>query len=167
MPSNAYVDVGLGQLDPRVGIAYRVTEKTVVRMGFGMSTDPSSFFSEMVNTYPSTVSQIIPGVNSYSAAGNLVTGLPSFSGPNLSLGKFPLPTNVGTSFFPTNFRRGYVEGDSFTVQRAIGKDFNAQVAYVGTHAVRAGALENINAAATRYVEARGPLCINCGETRAL
>src|SRR5207244_11579229 len=40
VPSNVYMDLGHGQLAPRLGVAYRVNEKTVVRTGFGISSDP-------------------------------------------------------------------------------------------------------------------------------
>src|SRR5262245_30856213 len=42
-PESTGVDVGKGQLAPRLGIAWRATEKTVVRAGYGISVDPNSF----------------------------------------------------------------------------------------------------------------------------
>ncbi len=144
VPSNAHMDVGLGQVNPRLGLAYRLDNKTVIRAGYGMSTDPYAF-ADMLSSYPLTVSQQINGINSYSAAGSLVTGLPAFVGPDLSLGKFPLPTYLGTQVFPQNFRRGYIESYSFTIQRKLAAGFNAQAAYVGTHGVRTLAIDDINA----------------------
>lgn len=85
------MDVGHGQLNPWLGVAYRLTEKTVVRSGYGISTDPSNF-SYMILIYPNIISQQIAGTNSYSAAGSLATRLPAFNGPDLTLEKFPLPT---------------------------------------------------------------------------
>lgn len=145
VPSNAYMDVGPGQVNPRLGFAYRVGNKTVIRAGYGLSTD-SYAFADVLSSYPLTVSQQISGVNSYSAAGSLATGLPAFIGPDLSLGKFPLPTYLGNQAFPLHFQRGYVESYSFTVQRELGAGFNAQAAYVGTHGVRTLAIDDINAA---------------------
>lgn len=145
VPSNAYVDVGHGQLNPRFGIAYRLNENTVIRSGFGLSSDPYPF-TYMIAIYPATIAQEIAGVNSYSAAGSLATGLPVFNGPDLSLGKFPLPTYVGTDAYQQAYHRGYTESYNFTVQRALGRGFDAQAAYVGTHTVRANAYDNINAA---------------------
>lgn len=145
VPSNAYVDVGLGQFDPRLGIAYQLNKRTVIRTGFGMSTDPYPF-TYMISIYPATISQEFSGANSFSPAGSLATGLPSIIGPDLSLGKFPLPTDVGTQTYPQKYNRGYTEAYNFTIQRTMGAGFDAQIAYVGTHTVRANAFDNINSA---------------------
>ena len=51
----AGVSVGIGQFAPRVGIAYRATEKTVIRLGYGISVDPNSFRA-MRDAYPATIS---------------------------------------------------------------------------------------------------------------
>ena len=40
VPENAGVDVGKGQVAPRLGLAYRLAEQTVVRAGYGISVDP-------------------------------------------------------------------------------------------------------------------------------
>jgi hypothetical protein len=55
--------------------------------------------------------------------------------PDLSLGKLPLPTHMGTDSFAENFNRSYIESYSFTVQRDVSKGFNAQAAYVGANDV--------------------------------
>ena len=54
-PTDTGVDVGAGQLAPRFGIAYRLTEKTVVRAGYGISVDPNSY-RNMRDAYPATIS---------------------------------------------------------------------------------------------------------------
>ncbi|MGH9327921.1 MAG: carboxypeptidase regulatory-like domain-containing protein [Terriglobia bacterium] len=166
VPSNAYVDAGRGQLNPRLGIAFRVNEKTVVRTGFGLSSYPYPFEC-MVKIYPVAISQQIAGVNSYFAAGSLATGLPAFTGPDLSLGKFVLPTYLGTNAFPENFHRGYTESYNFTVERAVGKGFNAQAAYVGTRTIRAIASNDVNAAGPGGGSAGTPLFKLFGNANAI
>lgn len=156
VPRNAYVDAGRGQLNPRLGVAYRLNENTVIRAGAGLSSDPYPFEC-MIKTYPIILSQQIAGLNSYFAAGSLSTGLPAFSGPDLSLGKFVLPTYLGTNAFPEKFHRGYTEAYNFTVERAVGKGFNAQAAYVGTRTIRAIVSQNINAAGPGGGSAGTPL----------
>lgn len=145
VPSNAYVNVGSGQVVPRLGIAYRVSHRTVVRAGFGMFTDPERYEYQM-NFYPGDISQQFTGANSFAYAGSLATGIPSFTAPNLSLGKIPLPTDVGTDAYLLNIHRGYIESYNFTVQRDMGAGFDAQLAYVGNHGVRLFAVRNLNAA---------------------
>lgn len=145
VPENAGVNAGYGQFAPRIGVAYRLDEKTVVRSGWGISTDPY-YFTYMIGIYPATISQQITGANSYSAAGSLTTGIPPLSGPDLSEGRFPLPQNVGTNAYPQNFNRGYSESYNFTVQRDFRGGFNGQAGYVGTKTVRGVAYVDINAA---------------------
>lgn len=138
-------DVGKGQLAPRLGIAYRVTEKTVVRLGGGISVDPNTF-RYLRDAYPATISTQFSGENSFQPAGTLRIGLPEFVGPDLSQSVFALPSAVGTTTFPQQFNRGYIESWNLTVQRDFGAGFNAQVGYVGTRAIRQTVIQNINAA---------------------
>jgi hypothetical protein len=144
MVSRGGYDVGKGQLAPRLGIAYRLNEKTVVRVGAGISIDPNSF-RYLRDDYPATISTQFTGQTSFQAAGTLRTGIPAVVGPALNLESFPLPLAVGTTTFPQVFNRGYVESWNATIQRDIGGGFNIQAAYVGSRGVRQTVNQNINA----------------------
>ena len=137
-------DVGLGQLAPRLGIAYRLNDKTVIRLGGGISVDPNTF-RYLRDAYPATISTQFSGANSYSAAGTLRTGLPEFVGPDLTQSVFTLPSAVGTTTFPQVFHRGYIESYNLTIQRELAGHFNVQAAYVGSRAIRQTVIQNINA----------------------
>lgn len=156
VPENAGVDTGSGQFAPRLGVAYRINDSTVIRAGYGISTDPY-YFTYMRDAYPAVISQQFRGATSYMAAGSLATGLPPLNGPNLGQGTYELPTNVGTSTYPRKFKRGYIQSYNFTVQRQIGTGINLQAGYVGTRAVRAVAHLNVNAAAPGGGSAGTPL----------
>ncbi len=145
VPEDTGVDVGRGQLAPRFGIAYRVTEKTVVRAGYGISVDPNSF-RNMRDAYPATISSQFSGASTFQAAGTLKTGIPAVPVPDLSQGVITLPTAVGTQTFPEVFNRGYIQSFNLTVQQDIGAGFVVQAAYVGSRAIRQTANVNINAA---------------------
>lgn len=138
-------DVGNGQVAPRLGIAYRVTEKTVVRTGFGISIDPNSF-RYLRDDYPATISSQYSGATTYLNGGTLRGGIPEVVGPDLSQTVFSLPATVGTTTFPQVFHRGYIESFNFTIQHDAGAGFNVQAAYVGSRAIRQTAIQNINAA---------------------
>ncbi|HTP31816.1 MAG TPA: TonB-dependent receptor [Candidatus Acidoferrales bacterium] len=138
-------DVGHGQVAPRLGIAYRFNEKTVIRAGAGISIDPNSF-RYLRDDYPATISTQYSGASSYLAAGTLRTGIPDVVGPDLSQSVFTLPAAVGTTTFPQRFDRGYLESYNFTIQRDAGAGFNVQAAYVGSRAIRQTVIQNINAA---------------------
>jgi len=138
-------DVGKGQIAPRLGIAYQLNDKTVIRTGAGISVDPNSF-RYLRDAYPATISSQISGATSYQAAGSLRTGLPPIVGPNLNQDVFSLPTDVGTTTFPQVFHRGYIESYNFTIQHDAGAGFNVQAAYVGSRAIRQTVIQNINSA---------------------
>ncbi|MDQ6678605.1 MAG: TonB-dependent receptor [Acidobacteriota bacterium] len=138
-------DVGLGQLAPRLGIAYRLNEKTVIRAGAGISIDPNSF-RYLRDAYPATISSQFSGGTSYQAAGTLRVGIPEVAGPDLNQSVFSLPAAVGTTTFPQKFNRGYIESYNLTVQRDAGAGFNVQAAYVGSRSIRQTVIQNINAA---------------------
>jgi hypothetical protein len=138
-------DTGHGQFAPRLGIAYRLNEKTVIRTGAGISVDPNTF-RYLRDAYPATISTQYSGASSFQAAGTLRTGIPDVIGPDLNQTSFALPTAVGTTTFPQKFDRGYIESYNFTVQRDAGAGINLQVGYAGSRAVRQTVIQNINAA---------------------
>ena len=145
VPEDTGLDVGAGQIAPRIGIAYRLTEKTVVRAGYGISIDPNSF-RNLRDAYPATISLQITG-SAFETAGTLRGGLPAIIGPDLSQGIIDLPKNIGTQTFPKVFNRGYIQSMNLTIQREIGSGFTLQASYVKSLAIRQTANVNINAGA--------------------
>lgn len=145
VPEDTGVDVGAGQLAPRFGLAYRLTEKTVLRAGYGISVDPNSFRNQR-NSYPAVISLQVTGATTFQAAGTLQTGIPAIPIPDISPGIINLPATIGTQTFPEQFNRGYIQSFNLSVQRDIGWGFTAQAAYVGSRAIRQTANRNINAA---------------------
>jgi hypothetical protein len=143
VPEHTGVKVPRLQVAPRLGIAYRVNEKTVIRAGYGISIDPDSF-RRMRDSYPATISSQFGGASAFQAAGSLRTGIPEIVGPDLSQGRVTLPGPVGTVTWPIEYRRGYFQSFNFTIQRDIGAGFNLQTAYVATRAIRQTAIHNIN-----------------------
>ncbi len=145
-PKDCGVDVGHGDFGPRIGLAYRLNDRTVFRAGYGISVDPNSYRA-MRDAYPATIAESISGATSFQAAGTLATGIPPIVGPNLS-GNAPilLPTNVTTTTYPMHYKRGYIESLNVTVQRELANDFTVQAAFVSTKAIRHTDDININPA---------------------
>jgi hypothetical protein len=143
-PNDCGVTVSGIQAAPRLGIAYRINDKTVVRAGYGISIDPNSYRA-MRDAYPATIALSISGATSYQAAGSLATGIPAIVGPSLTTGPILLPTNITTTTFPQNYHRGYIESFNLTLQRELAKNFTVQGAYVGSRAIRHTQDININA----------------------
>ena len=122
---------------PRVGLAYRANEKTVVRLGYGITNDPYPLSRPIRSPYPAVIVADYQSANSFVAAGSLATGIPAFAFPDLSSGTIDIPNPVATnSLQPGKFRRGYIESYNFMIQRDLGKGFVLQTGYVGTHSVR-------------------------------
>jgi hypothetical protein len=153
---------------PRLGAAYRLDSKTVIRSGYGISVDPDNMRNQR-NQFPNTSVTSYTPANSYqfiSYAGvansdgatqvKLSDGIPAPSFPAISTGTLkPSPTaslttylpSQGTTTFPAFFNRGYYESWNFTVQHDFSPTLTGQVAYVGTHGVHIDMNVNINGSA--------------------
>ena len=164
--SGVNVDTGHGYIAPRLGIAYRLDAKTVVRAGYGINTNAETFRNN-VQTYPQVISQQYSGASSYAAAGSLATGIPAFTGPVLSSGQVVLPPNYGSWSYPTPYHRGYAETYNFTIQRDLGSGFNLQAGYVGTSDIRPSGGVNINAAPPGVGKSGQPLFILYGNASVI
>jgi hypothetical protein len=159
IPKNDGVDTGSGQFLPRIGLAYRLTNKTIIRTGYGMSADPNNYHF-LRNAYPSTITSDPVGGSSTTPAAMSLTGtnavgllsaLPVGLAPLLvplpdtSSGSIPLPPGAGSRTWPLNFRRGYINSFNFTIQQEFA-GFSAEAGYVGARAIRPLSSVNINSA---------------------
>jgi len=166
-PLDDGVDVGLGQILPRVGFAYKWGSKTVIRGGYGMSADSNNwrFFR---NNYPATANSDVNGANPFSPAGSLTgetlvpypglpVGIPFVPIPDISSGVIPVPNGVNPgNTIPFKFNRGFTNSFNLTLQREVA-GFVGEVAYVGTRGIRLLTNENINASTIGAGEAGRPL----------
>ena len=143
-PENAGVNMGHGFWAPRLGIAYRITDKIVLRGGAGLTTDPDSerylrdsFPWDLDPNYAGTGTGTIAvdPVNG-NAAMPLTYGIPVPTIPNYSSGFIGLPVSGGTTTVPKNFRRGYLESWNLFLQHDLGHDYVSNIGYVGNHFVR-------------------------------
>jgi hypothetical protein len=168
VPWNTGATANKKDFAPRLGAAYRLNEKTVIRSGFGISVDPDNMRNQR-NQYPSIVNQVYQPLNTYqfiSYAGvpnsdgatqvSLADGIPLPNFPTISTGIIkPSSTaslttylpSMSTVTFPANFDRGYYESWNFTVQRDFSPTLTAQASYVGTHGVHLNMGVNINGSA--------------------
>jgi hypothetical protein len=149
-PVNAGIHVGHGQVTPRFGLAYRLDERTVIRSGFGITTDPENlrYFRD---TYPNETAQnyvsSATGTLSTDPNGNpitLATGIPIATTAIITNGYTSLPPTISTNTTPADQRRGYIESWNLFIQRDLGRAYVVNVGYVGTHAIRqySGVTEN-------------------------
>ena len=129
---------------PRIGMAYRMGDKTVFRAGFGITNDPYPLSRPLRSPYPAVIVDEYIQPNSFVPPGtasvpmlSLATGIPSVTFPNLTSGVITIPNTVSTnSLQKGDFRRGYIESFNFTIQRELGGNFVLQTGYVGTRSIR-------------------------------
>ena len=148
-PENAGINAGYGMFVPRVGFSYSLNKRTVVRSGFGLTTDPDAmrylrdaFPEDLAPVYVGTGTGTIavdPANTANYASGQPMTltyGIPIPAIPDYSTGFASLPISGSTNTVAQNFRRGYIESWNLFVQRDLGYSWVANVGYVGNHFVR-------------------------------
>jgi len=136
---------------PRLGIAYQLTPKTVVRMGYGRSYDIGVFGSNFGHTVtqnlPVLLKQNFDASNFSSASGNLVPLFSLDAGPSSipqinpatafpavpSNGFIPLTSSLsGTHIRPTRQVLPTVDAWNATVQRQVTNTLSVEASYVGS-----------------------------------
>jgi hypothetical protein len=146
VPQDAGLSVSHKLFAPRIGLAYRLGEKTVLRAGYGINIDPLPFSRPLRGWYPLVVNGANVAPNSYSAASTFEKGVPNVTGPDLTTGIVPLPSNVSErSPYAGEIHRGYVQTWNFTLERKLPMNLLTSVAYVGMHSVHLLADYDINA----------------------
>jgi hypothetical protein len=146
---------------PRFGVAYRLTDQTVLRGGFAIGYSPFPD-NDCAFDFPFLQNNAFSAANSFSQAqtsGQPVSMLTGFPAPILAVipsnGIIPVTaTKIGTTSLVSqaytavnlNFREPYVESWNLAVQRALPFKFVLDAAYVGNHGVNLPTVFNINAA---------------------
>jgi hypothetical protein len=155
---NGSIDNKWSYFAPRVGFAYQMTPRTVVRMGYGRSYDMgvfgSNFGHAVTQNLPVLASQLVQGSTSnYTQAFKLDSGPPTFNFPSIpSNGLLPV---AGPSCYqfstlnadgsggpsgsnctqphirPTYQRLPTLDAWNATVQRQLNNNTSIEVAYIG------------------------------------
>jgi carboxypeptidase family protein len=133
----------LTTIAPRIGIAYRVTEKTVVRLGFGRGFDIGVFGSvfghNVTQNLPVLAIQSNQPAQNYLSVFTLAQG-PQPLNPDTLLNNQPkgpngrpmLPNGVTAFILPETLRLPTSDQWNVTVQRQLPGDLSVEAAYVGT-----------------------------------
>jgi hypothetical protein len=148
---NGSVDNKLTAFAPRLGIAYQLTPKTVVRMGYGRSYDIGVFGSNFGHTVTQNLPVLLKqnyDASSFTAgaSGNLVSLFsldvgPTGPGINPATAFQPIPSNgfipltsqlSGTHIRPTKQVLPTVDSWNATVQRQLTNSITTEIAYVGS-----------------------------------
>jgi outer membrane receptor protein involved in Fe transport len=145
------VNTDYNNFSPRIGIAYALSPKTVVRTGYGRSYFQGTFgwtFNTLAaDVYPSIVNQNLNPPSAYFPAVSLATGPSALVFPSIpSNGLLLLPDGIGTAYIPRNQPMPYVDSWNLTVEQSVFRDATLSVGYVGNVGRRLNYGPNINAA---------------------
>lgn len=148
-PSNVGITTSKKLFAPRVGFAYRLTEQTVIRSGYGITYDPLPFSRPLRGMYPATIGSTFVSSNPYTWVDTLDKGIPAIPIPDTSTGVITLPPTVDMgprSAWGGPLHRGYIQSWNFTIERKLPGDISASLGYVGTETVHQMLDIDINAA---------------------
>ena len=163
-PDNLGITTHYKYFAPRLGLAYRLRESTVIRAGFGISYTPFPDNSYAYN-YPVRANVAFnPAVATYGPAVLADGATPAtFENgfPTLSLPVVPANGIISSASSPAaagvlknsnqfvvspNFKNPYVESWNLAIQRTLPGRFVLDLAYVGNHSVDTVVNYNLNAA---------------------
>ncbi len=156
-PSNLGMKTRYRDFAPRFGAAYRLSEKTVIRAGFGISYTPFpdnnyayNYPIRANNQFDAAISTYGPAVLPSGQVATFQTGFPDPINPAIPSTGIILnpPVAQAYSVINTNFKNPYVESWNFAIQQSLPFKFVLDVAYVGNHGVDSVAVNNLNASVT-------------------
>ncbi len=147
VPTNPGIDVKPMFAAPRLGLAYRINDSTVFRVGYGMTINPLPFSRPLRGFYPLTVAGNFVGATAFDPFRTLSQGIPPVPVPDTSSGVITLPPTVAMRTPGNSIDRGYIQSWNATLQRKLWGNIILDVGYVGTQTTRQLADLDINAAA--------------------
>ena len=165
IPTDCGISMSKKLFEPRLGIAYRLSDKFVVRTGFGISHDPFDLVRIFRVNYPEIITSALTAPNSLVPLSNISTGIPAITFPSYGNGIIPMPGQYAAStILPHNWKRGYTMSWNLTLERTLGKGWSAQAGYVGTREVDQLSIVNENPGTVGGGTASEPLNMLFGRT---
>ena len=135
IPTDCGIGIGKHNIVPRIGIAYRADDNTVIRAGYGITVDPFNWARPLRTNYPIMAKDGPVAGDSYGFATTLRDGLEVIREPDLGNGILDIPGNTNLNTMDTNnLTRGYIQSWNFTVERRFG-DWILSSGYVATRSV--------------------------------
>jgi hypothetical protein len=138
--TNLNVKKSWDNLAPRLGIAYQMFPKTVIRAGYGrvygQGWSGNTYGEVLTFSFPTQVSQNLNPSSNAASVFNLAQGPPGFTFPPIPAdGNFPLPDGVGVPTRPLWVRLPTLDAWNLAIQQEITPTMSLQVSYVGSHGI--------------------------------
>ena len=163
VPQNSGITTAKNLFARRLGIAYRIGTKGVIRSGYGISYEPYPLAASFLFPYPVMVSQDFIRATTFQPSGPIEQGIPAINIPDITTGSFALPLTPTTqTLLPGEFRRGYIQSFNLTFEHELPWGFIGSAGYVGTRTINQMASINVNAAEPGGGAAGRPLASRFG-----
>ena len=149
IPQDNGMSVSKKLFAPRLGFAYRMDDKTVMRAGYSVSYNPMVLSRPLRGLYPATIASSWVAPTQFGYYGTLTRGIPDVPTPDISSGSVPLPPTVNMgprSPWGGLIHRGYIQSWNYTLERRLPGETIASLGYVGNQTVRQFLDRDINAA---------------------
>lgn len=133
---SAGVSPDWNNIAPRGGLAFKLTDKTVIRSGFGRSYFASNYgglFYAMTNLFPITAQQEERAPNNYVPVFPIEQGPPT--SPTLQLpdsGRLKAPEGVLLRYRPDDNATEYIDSWNFFLENQFAQDWKVSLGYVGS-----------------------------------
>ncbi len=158
---------------PRLGLAWQLAPKTVLRAGAGVSYNRTSEFGYISNWMSNQVTYSSQAAS--SPIGQLSTGVPPqyvVTWPSTDQGAFPHLPSLDAPLVANDHNAGRparIFQWSFGIQREITKNLLLDISYVGNRGAwwYAGVLTDVNALTPEYLQSKYGLDIKSASDRAL
>ncbi len=88
---------------PRIGLAYRPFNQSVVRGGYSLTPEQLDMFRDGLYNYPANIGYTDSSPSQYAAVAPLADGIPIVPAPDISGGTLPLIPGMSFATTPKNF----------------------------------------------------------------
>jgi hypothetical protein len=148
---------------PRIGFAYQLWDRTVIRSGYGITYHSHPWGAQALRGwFPLTIAAEFSGVNGFQpvttdpnyVAGGVpnqplgsTVGILPICCPDISAGRIQLPlaNEMGYPVANRELNRGYIQSWNLIFETRLPGDFVTSIGYVGTASVNGFAFLDINA----------------------
>jgi hypothetical protein len=118
---------------PRLGLAYRPTEDTVVRVGFSRNPQSDNAISRVggiAQAFPTIINISQQGANTFTPVGSISEGVPLVPALDLTSGVVNLPSGAGVTTLEGDYERGTITSWNVSFQKLFPHALNVTLGYV-------------------------------------
>ncbi len=167
VPEDVGINLKTLYFAPRLGAMYRLSDRAVVRAGYGQTINPLPWSRPMRGSFPQDIN-FNQSADPYLWTTTLAAGIPAVPVPDISTGRVKLPQGVFMrSPNPNDVDRGLIQQWNLAYEQRLPWDISAEIAYVGTRTDGGYADLNVNYgepgggnAARKYFAVAGTTNIN-------